>query len=110
MREINWDVELSKICRQLNCYGGEDKRNEKKRKDLLKAFEVVKAMALKYPGLSKNAFRRKVYSSFFPGIWSFIAMALLSAVIRMVVEYLIEQLYPDKELGNGNIPIPSERL
>lgn len=111
MREIDWDVELNELCLQLNGYGGDSKDNEKKRKDLLKAFEAVKAVALKYPNLSKSAFRRKVYSYFFPGLWSFIAMALLSTVIRMVVEYLIEQLYPDdKEQNNGSISIPAKRL
>lgn len=114
MRKIDWDKTFDQLAAQLDCSdrvlkGKPSARLLKRREDLDKAFETVKKVAEDYPDLNSKAFRRKVYSMLFPGFWSVVVMALLSTVIRIVVEYLIEQLYPeDKELNNGSISIPSE--
>ena len=100
MRDIDWNITFEQLATQLDCSdkllkGKPSAKLLKRREELEKAFEAVKKVAEDHPKLNSKAFRRKVYTMLFPGLWPFIAMALLSTVIRMVVEYLIEQLYPE---------------
>lgn len=116
MRNIDWNTAFEQLAIQLDCSdsvlkGKRSVKLLKRREELDKAFETVKKIAQENPNLSSKAFRRKVYATLFPGLWPIVVMTLLSTVIRMVVEYLIGQLYPeDKELNNGSISVPPERL
>lgn len=116
MKDLNWDLEFENIARIHNCSdkvmrGKPSSRAVKDRKEIEKAFAAVKsAKAEVTSAASKKEFRKKAYSFAFPGVWPILVQIFLSALIKLIIDYLISRIYESEGESTiyGDIQLPSE--
>ncbi len=116
MKDLDWDLEFNDIARIHNCSdkvmrGKPSSRAIRDRRDIEKAFAAVKAAkGESTPAISKKEFRKKAYSFAIPGVWPILVQIFLSALIKMVIEYLISRMYASEGESTvyGDIQLPPE--
>lgn len=117
MNELNWDEEFERATWQHGCsdklmQGKPSRRQRKNRRDVNRAFAAVKEACASDPLESDPAvFKKTVYSFLMPGLGWFLGKILITLVIRLVVDRLVDQLFSGKNEGEpvyGDVPVPAE--
>jgi len=98
MVDVDWE-KLENDCvvytkaTKMNSFGVGNAVSIQESKRIKKIVAYVKSIADKYPNLSKDEFKAKVRSSMY-GSLSIFWLYVISIVVRELVDYLIERLYP----------------
>jgi len=113
VNKLDWDNQLEQVLDSHDVSdkamkGKSTRAERKKRRDVEKAFVAVqKAYAANPTESNPEAFRRQVYGFLGLGI---LGQILLSLIIRLVVDYLIDQLFSsdEGEQAYGDVHVPAK--
>lgn len=96
MRKIDWDSVTNKAAAKLTGYASSaSKSNRKAKKQAKTIVEFVKKVFEGNPEISKEEFEKRLNLAMY-GSFSVLWLYLFSMAVRMLIEYLIELLYPDE--------------
>lgn len=105
MNKLDWEQELDRVTWTHDCSdkvmkGKPTRQQRKDRRNVEKAFAAVqRAHAADPSQMDRDAFRKSVYGFILPGLGWFLGQILITLVVRLVVNYLIDRLFNSSNEG-----------
>lgn len=116
---MNWEAWTEELCAANGC-GTEQMRQasgdrrrlrklEKKQRDIRAAGEAVRQAYEANPDGTREQVRDQAYKLLTgSAILTILLMALLSAVIKIAIEWFLDRIYNPQEPSHGTLPLSSE--
>ena len=117
---MNWDTLYETYCQQNDCSTAQMsaaqglsaksfKKLQRKRDDIQKAANAVKAAYERNPDANRTAMRQEAYkfigSSIIIGI---LIQAVLGIIVRKAIEWFLDRVFEQKENTNGDISLSTK--
>ena len=100
MQDVNWDDLYYDLTNRYQCSGYDIRKKPlgklmKRRKKIKEIIEKAKDISSTSPEISKEDFRSEMEAEFIPGLFTTILLSIFSVMIKYIIEYIIDQLYPE---------------
>ncbi len=100
MVNLDWEKVEQEAYLHLPVFGTQSKTNRrqdaKEKKNISKTLAFVKSVSEKNPGLTKEEFKREVNRAMYGSV-SILWLYFFSVAVRILIDYLIDRLYPDDD-------------
>jgi len=102
MEKVNWDELYYDLTNRYQCAGYDIRKRPLKkllarRSKIKEVLDRAKELSIDYPDMGKEEFKSKLEMEFIPGLFTTILLSIFSVMVKYLIEYIIDRLYPDIE-------------